>query len=192
MDIVGPFPMATGQRKFLLVAVDYFSKWVEAEPLAKITEQMVKKFIWQNIICRFGIPRRLISNNGRQFTGKLLEDWCKSFGIEQHFTSVAYPQSNGQAEVANREILRFCGLGSTIWEVAGWMRCQASYGPSERPRRKELASRPSIWCMAAKRLFLSKLASSPLGSRIMIMTTPSGGTYSWTWSKKREPRRPSG
>ena len=45
MDIVGPFPMATGQRKFLLVAVDYFSKWVEAEPLAKITEQMVKKFI---------------------------------------------------------------------------------------------------------------------------------------------------
>ena len=60
-----PFPMVTGQRKFLLVAVDYFSKWVEAETLAKITEQMVKKFIWQHIICRFGIPRRLVSDNRR-------------------------------------------------------------------------------------------------------------------------------
>ncbi|XP_042441279.1 uncharacterized protein LOC122026610 [Zingiber officinale] len=56
MDIVGPFPMVTGQRKFLLVAVDYFSKWVEVELFAKITEQMVKKFIWLNIICRFDIP----------------------------------------------------------------------------------------------------------------------------------------
>ncbi|KAG6472849.1 hypothetical protein ZIOFF_070327 [Zingiber officinale] len=125
IDIVGPFPMATGQRKFLLVTVDYFSKWVEAEPLAKITKQMVKKFIWQNIICRFGIPRRLISDNGRQFTGKLLEDWCKSYGIEQHFTSVAYPQSNGQAEVANREILRILRArlnhwgGSWVDEVSG-------------------------------------------------------------------------
>ncbi|KAG6478323.1 hypothetical protein ZIOFF_061759 [Zingiber officinale] len=125
IDIVGPFPMATGQRKFLLVAVDYFSKWVEAEPLAKITEQMVKKFIWQNIICRFSIPRRLISDNGRQFKGTLLEDWCKSYGIEQHFTSVAYPQSNGQAEVANREILRILHArlnhlgGSWVDEVPG-------------------------------------------------------------------------
>ncbi|XP_073137071.1 uncharacterized protein [Henckelia pumila] len=69
MDIVGPFPVSTGQRKFLLVAVDYFSKWVEAEPLAKITENEVLNFLWKNIVCRFGIPRRLVSDNGRQFCG---------------------------------------------------------------------------------------------------------------------------
>ncbi|KAL0456208.1 UNVERIFIED_CONTAM: hypothetical protein Slati_0960000 [Sesamum latifolium] len=70
MDIVGPFPLAPGQRKFLLVAIDYFTKWVEAEPLARITEGEVMKFIWKNIICRFGLPRELISDNGRQFQGR--------------------------------------------------------------------------------------------------------------------------
>ncbi|XP_042400764.1 uncharacterized protein LOC121990755 [Zingiber officinale] len=106
MDIVGPFPMAIGQRRFLLVVVDYFSKWVEAEPLARITKSMVKKFLWQNIICWFGIPCRLVSDNGRQFTGQELGEWCAGYGIQQAFTSVAYPQSNGQAEVTNREILK--------------------------------------------------------------------------------------
>ncbi|KAK4382886.1 hypothetical protein Sango_2830100 [Sesamum angolense] len=56
MDIVGPFPMAPGQRKFLLVAIDYFTKWVEAKPLARIIEEEIVKFIWRNIICHFGLP----------------------------------------------------------------------------------------------------------------------------------------
>ncbi|KAL0444752.1 UNVERIFIED_CONTAM: hypothetical protein Slati_2197900 [Sesamum latifolium] len=60
MDKVGPFPLAHGQKKFLLVAIDYFTKWVEAEPLARIMEGEVMKFI-----CRFGLPRELISDNGR-------------------------------------------------------------------------------------------------------------------------------
>ncbi|KAL0411546.1 UNVERIFIED_CONTAM: hypothetical protein Slati_3744300 [Sesamum latifolium] len=54
IEIVGPFPIASGQRKFLLVAIDYFTKWVEAEPLARITEGEVMKFIWKNIVCCFG------------------------------------------------------------------------------------------------------------------------------------------
>ncbi|KAL0410829.1 UNVERIFIED_CONTAM: hypothetical protein Slati_3672600 [Sesamum latifolium] len=78
IDIVGPFPLAAGQRKFLLVAVDYFTKWVEAEPLARITEGEVMKFIWKNIICRFGIPREIISDNGRQFQGRKIQEWCKA------------------------------------------------------------------------------------------------------------------
>ncbi|KAK4409416.1 hypothetical protein Sango_0014600 [Sesamum angolense] len=56
MDIVGPFSLATGQRKFLLVAIDYFTKWVEAEPLARITKGEVMKFVRNNIICHFGLP----------------------------------------------------------------------------------------------------------------------------------------
>ncbi|KAL0378454.1 UNVERIFIED_CONTAM: hypothetical protein Sradi_3150900 [Sesamum radiatum] len=67
VDIVGPFSVAFGQRKFLLVTIDYFTKWVEVEPLARITEREVKKFIWKNIMYRFGIPREIISDNGRQF-----------------------------------------------------------------------------------------------------------------------------
>ncbi|XP_075475756.1 uncharacterized protein LOC142511202 [Primulina tabacum] len=96
LDIVGSFPIARAQKKFLLVVVDYFSKWVEAELLAKITEEEVMKFLWKNIVCRFGIPRRLISDNGRQFQGKKITSWCQEMKIAQSFTSVAYPQANGQ------------------------------------------------------------------------------------------------
>ncbi|XP_073153413.1 uncharacterized protein [Henckelia pumila] len=96
MDIVGPFPVSIGQRKFLLVAVDYFSKWVEVEPLAKIAENEVLNFLWKNIVCHFGIPRRLASDNGRQFCGSKVQAWFQEMKIEQVFTSIAYPQGNGQ------------------------------------------------------------------------------------------------
>ncbi|XP_073121733.1 uncharacterized protein [Henckelia pumila] len=71
---------------------------VEAEPLAKIIEGEVMKFLWKNIVCRFGLPRKLVSDDGRQFQGQKLEDWCAAMGLRQTFTSVAYPQSNGQTE----------------------------------------------------------------------------------------------
>ena len=57
MDIVRPLPAAAAQKKFLLVAMDYFSKWVEAEAYASIKDKDVTKFVWKNIICRFGIPQ---------------------------------------------------------------------------------------------------------------------------------------
>ncbi|KAL0428677.1 UNVERIFIED_CONTAM: hypothetical protein Slati_3042500 [Sesamum latifolium] len=106
MDIVGPFPLATGQRKFLLVAIDYFTKWVEAEPLARITKGEVMKFIWKNIVYRFGIPREIISDNGHQFQGRRIQEWCQGLHIRQRFTTVAHPQANGQVEVTNRILIQ--------------------------------------------------------------------------------------
>ncbi|KAL0445368.1 UNVERIFIED_CONTAM: hypothetical protein Slati_2259500 [Sesamum latifolium] len=105
-SIVGPFPLTTGQRKFLLVAIDYFTKWVEAEPLARITEGEVMKFIWKNIICRFGIPREILSDNGRQFQGRRIQEWCQGLHIKQKFTTVAHPQANGQVEVTSRILVQ--------------------------------------------------------------------------------------
>ncbi|KAL0447291.1 UNVERIFIED_CONTAM: Gag-Pol polyprotein [Sesamum latifolium] len=67
IDILGPFPPAVAQKKFIIVAVEYFTNWVEVEALAKISEKEVINFIWKNLICRFGIPRVLISDNGTQF-----------------------------------------------------------------------------------------------------------------------------
>ncbi|XP_073031230.1 uncharacterized protein [Primulina eburnea] len=93
-------------RKFLIVAVDYFTKWVEAEALAKISEKEVISFLWKNIVCRFGIPRALISDNGTQFSGGKLKEWCGGLSIRQFFTSVGNPQANGQTEVTNRTILQ--------------------------------------------------------------------------------------
>ncbi|XP_057247305.1 uncharacterized protein LOC130589767 [Beta vulgaris subsp. vulgaris] len=82
MDLLGPFPPASGQQRFLLVAVDYFTKWVEAAPLASITDKQVQQFIWQHLITRFGFPRVLISDNDRQFNSGPTRDYCSRFGIE--------------------------------------------------------------------------------------------------------------
>ena len=70
MDILGPFPIGRGQTKFMIVAIDYFTKWIEAEALTKLTVQQVQTFVWKNIICRFGIPHTIITDNGRQFIDK--------------------------------------------------------------------------------------------------------------------------
>ena len=70
LDILSPFPRATGNRRFVLVAVDYFTKWAEAEALVNIRDIDVKKFVWKNIVKRFGVPDSLISDNGLQFDSK--------------------------------------------------------------------------------------------------------------------------
>ena len=106
LDILGPFPIGTGQMKFLVVGIDYFTNWVEAEPLVSITQQNVKNFVWKNIVCRFGVPRVLVFDNGRQFDNALFKDFCEHFGIQNHYSSPAHPQANGQAEVANRSLLK--------------------------------------------------------------------------------------
>ena len=55
---MGPFPTTLRQLKFLVVGIDYFTKWVEAEPLATITEKNIRAFVWKSIVCRFGNTRR--------------------------------------------------------------------------------------------------------------------------------------
>jgi len=104
MDIVGPFPPASGQRKFLIVAIDYFSKWIEAEPLAKITAANVQHFMWK-VVCRFGIPHTIITDNDRQFIDRKLETFLRELGIKHVTTSVEHLQTNGQAKAANKVIL---------------------------------------------------------------------------------------
>jgi len=106
MDILGPFNLEKGQVKFLLVAIDYFTKWIEAEPLALIKAQQVQKFVWKNIVCRFGIPSIVITDNGRQFIDKGLAEFYRGLHIQHITSSVKHPQTNGQAEAANKVILR--------------------------------------------------------------------------------------
>jgi len=64
MDILGPFPPGRGQTNFLIMAIDYFTKLIEAEAMTRITTQQVQTFVWRNIFCRFSIPHTMITNNG--------------------------------------------------------------------------------------------------------------------------------
>uniref|UniRef100_A0A2N9I0U3 Uncharacterized protein n=1 Tax=Fagus sylvatica TaxID=28930 RepID=A0A2N9I0U3_FAGSY len=106
LDIMGPLPVGRRQLKFLVVGIDYFTKWVEAEPLATITEKNIRGFVWKAIICRFGIPRAFISDNGRQFDNSPFREFCEELGIHNHYSSPGHPQANGQVEVTNRSLLK--------------------------------------------------------------------------------------
>ncbi|GKE18573.1 reverse transcriptase domain-containing protein [Tanacetum coccineum] len=76
IDIVGPFPKGPGKVKFVIVAIDYFTKWIEAKFVATLTGNQVKKFIWDNIVCRFGLPGEIVLDNGKQFCDNPFKDWC--------------------------------------------------------------------------------------------------------------------
>ncbi|RVX07508.1 Gypsy retrotransposon integrase-like protein 1 [Vitis vinifera] len=105
MDIVGPLPAAPAQKKFLLVATDYFSKWVEAEAYASIKDKDVTKFVWKNIVCRFGIPQIIIADNGPQFDSIAFRNFCSELNIQNSYSTPRYPQSNGQAEATNKTLI---------------------------------------------------------------------------------------
>ena len=86
-----PFPRAAGNKTYLLVSTDYFTKWVEAKPLANIRDVDAKKFVWKNIVTRFGVPRILISGNGFQFDSKSFRRYCCDLGITNRYSTSAYP-----------------------------------------------------------------------------------------------------
>jgi len=75
LDIMGSFPTAMRQLKFLIVGIDYFTKWVKAEALAFITKKNMWDFVWRNIVCRYGISRVLVLNNGKQFDNDSFRDF---------------------------------------------------------------------------------------------------------------------
>ena len=88
---MGPFLTVVRQLKFLVVGIDYFTKWVEAEALATITEKNIRNFVWRNIVCRYRIPRILVFDNGRQFENNAFSDFCSELSIKNHYSSPAHP-----------------------------------------------------------------------------------------------------
>ena len=104
VDLIGPMPTGRGQMKYAVVAIDYFTKWIEVEPLQTITEKRTTDFIWRNVICRYGLPQAIITDNGTQFNNENFKKFCSQLGIELRFISPAHPKANGQVEAANKTI----------------------------------------------------------------------------------------
>ncbi|GJS52496.1 reverse transcriptase domain-containing protein [Tanacetum coccineum] len=103
MDIVGPLPEDPVRVKYLIVAIDYFTKWIEAKPLATITGKQVVNFTYDNIVCRFRIPATIITD---QFVNDPFKKWAEKLKIQLISTSVYHPQGNGAVERANKSLLR--------------------------------------------------------------------------------------
>lgn len=100
IDFMGPFPSSAGHN-YILLAVDYVSKWVEAIPFPKNDATTVCCFLKKNSFSRFGTPRALISDEGTHFINKLLAKLLSKYNVKHKIVTAYHPQSNGQAEVSN-------------------------------------------------------------------------------------------
>ncbi|RVW73692.1 Retrovirus-related Pol polyprotein from transposon 17.6 [Vitis vinifera] len=103
IDFMGPFPMSFG-NSYILVGVDYVSKWVEAVPCKQNDHRVVLKFLKENIFARFGVPKAIISDGGSHFCNKPFESLLAKYGVKHKVATPYHPQTSGQVELANREI----------------------------------------------------------------------------------------
>ncbi|GJZ36677.1 reverse transcriptase domain-containing protein [Tanacetum coccineum] len=102
LDFMGPFPQSRG-NKYILVVVDYMSKWVEAQALHTNDARLVAKFL-RPLFARFGVPKALISDRGTHFCNSQLEKALQRYGVTHKLSTTYHPQSNGQTKVTNRAI----------------------------------------------------------------------------------------
>ena len=109
------YHLLKGGNKFAVVAIEYFTRWIEDKPLATITSEAVKKLFWQNIICKFGVPRTLTVDNGNQFDSDKFKEFCQSIGTKIAFALVYHLESNGAVERAN--IIVFSAISKKLFNL---------------------------------------------------------------------------
>jgi hypothetical protein len=95
---------AQGNYTIVVVAFEYFEKWIEAKPLTNVSSASIKKFLWQNQICRYGVPQHITVNNAKYFDSTIFKDFYQQIGTKVAFVSVYHPQSNGAVERENSQI----------------------------------------------------------------------------------------
>jgi hypothetical protein len=105
IDFMGPFPNSYGYI-FILVAVDYVSKWVEATACEMNDYRVVLQFLKENVFGHFGTPRAIINNGRKHFCNQFFEQLMKKYGITHKVAAPYHPQTSGQVEVSNRKIKR--------------------------------------------------------------------------------------
>jgi hypothetical protein len=87
-------------NKYAMVAVEYFTRWIETKPLVNTAVAGLKRFFWQNIICHFGVPKEIV-DNAKQFDCQIFKYFCHRMGVEAAFASLYHAPSNGAVEKAN-------------------------------------------------------------------------------------------
>jgi len=115
IDVIGKIhPPASNQHQFILVAVDYFSRWVEARSYRTLGSKQVANFIEKNIFCRYGVPHHIVTDNGSHFQRHVIS-LLQKYKVEHHTSSPYRPQANGAVEAANKEIKRALAKMTTTY-----------------------------------------------------------------------------
>ncbi|BFG30469.1 hypothetical protein CerSpe_167430 [Prunus speciosa] len=117
LDLIGTIHPPSDGYIWILTATEYFTKWVEAIPLRKATGAAISNFIREFIVCRFGIPYKMVTDNGTPFVNKQVSSTLSGYGIKHRRSTPYYPQGNGQAEATNKTILRI--LSKMVYEYEG-------------------------------------------------------------------------
>ena len=115
IDIVGPVPSSRRGNREILVIQDRLTRWIEFVPLSDMTAQTVARALLNSWICRYGVPKRLISDRGSQFLSALFGQMCKFLGISNFITTVYRPSSNGQNEPSHRELHSYIAMYVNLW-----------------------------------------------------------------------------
>ena len=118
VDFMGPFPMSE-QCEYILVAVDYVSKWVEALPCVAADSRSSKKMFQEIIFPHFGVPRVVISDGGSHFIDRTFRKCLSELGVDHRVATPYHPQTSGQAKTSNKQSRTFCKRRSMPWGRAG-------------------------------------------------------------------------
>ena len=103
--MVGPItPKFSAEHAYILAVIDYFSKWAEVVPLKEVKKENVVNFIRSNIIYRYGVPRYIITDNGKPFYNKLISNLYERFDFKQHNSSMYNAPANGLVEAFNKTL----------------------------------------------------------------------------------------
>ncbi|GMP48863.1 hypothetical protein CsSME_00016061 [Camellia sinensis var. sinensis] len=105
-DLIGPISTSSKGYKWILAATELSTKWVKAIPLKNATGPTVANFIKENIICRFGVPNTILSDNGTPFINKYVKSLLETYQVKHHKSTPYYPKGNGQAEATNKTLIR--------------------------------------------------------------------------------------
>ena len=121
VDIAGPLPCTPRGNRYILVAMDYFSKWPEAYGIPDHEAETVAGVLVREFFSRFGIPGELHSDQGREFQSKVFRQCCELLGVHQTRTTPLHPQSDGMVERFNRtladELAKYCSSDQQDWDL---------------------------------------------------------------------------
>jgi len=118
IDFVGPLPRTRKGNKYIIVAIDYLTKWSEAKAVRRATANVAANFIYDEIICRHGCPRKILSDNGTHFKNELIKNLLERFQVEQLFSTPYHPQTNGLVERHNRTICE--SIAKSLEDIKQW------------------------------------------------------------------------
>ncbi|GAA0167965.1 hypothetical protein LIER_40469 [Lithospermum erythrorhizon] len=149
IDLLGPFPTAPGNMKSCIVAIDYFTKCIEAKALTTTKQTDVESYIWKQVICRFGVPLHIVTDHDKQFQGNQITAFFERLGIHHHTTLVSYPQANGQIENMNQSIIH--GIRTRVGPRIYLESCGASEEhptlPLEKPHSASVVVRKQLYLL---------------------------------------------